>query len=518
MNYKEKKAYQEWLTYCDQVRASTPITDKVRNETASAKAARLRKLNSDPVAFAKWYFPHYIDSEFAWFHKKIFRQVDADPNIFGIFELPREHAKSVLVNVMIPMRLYAMGELTGMVVASQNESKAKTLLSDIQAEFQHNQRWINDYGELARMGDWRDGAFSTTDGMGFWAFGRGQSPRGIRKAALRPNYAVIDDIDDKVIVRNQKRVREIVTWILEDLYGALSIKGSRLVVAGNRIHKHSILAHLVGDLEHGDPKREGIVHIKVYAIEHPKTHKKADAHNGGVPAWKRYTIDMLTQKMKKMGYISARREYFHEHHEEDFIFKRKWIQFVKPLPINRYDNIIVYCDPSFKSTDKSDYKAIIAVGRKGKYLDILSTWVRQATTSAMVNHFYDLYDDLESHARYYMEANFLQDLILDEFEEVGVERDYQLPIRADKRKKPNKEVRIENLTPLFERGIIRISEKIRKSPDFETFKTQLLGFPFGKDDAPDALEGAVYFLQRGGRKGKFKARMGKYRTSNSRKL
>ncbi len=42
-----------------------------------------------------------------------------------------------------------------------------------------------------------------------------------------------------------------------------------------------------------------------------------------------------------------------------------------------------------------------------------------------------------------MEANFMQDTILDEFEREGNLRGYQVPVTADKRKKPDKFARIE---------------------------------------------------------------------------
>lgn len=504
---KDIREYQEWVLLCEQIRAKTPVI----KEDEKQKKIRITALKDDFNAFCTHYFPHYLDSHFGWFHLKAAQNIKDNKNIFAILEWPREHAKSVFANVLVSLFLYARGELSGMVVASANADKAKGLLGDLQAEFVSNNRWINDYGELAKMGDWRDGAFATTDGIGFWALGRGQSPRGIRKEAKRPNYAVVDDIDDKVIVRNGQRVRESVDWVMEDLYGALSIKAARMVIAGNRIHKASILAHLVGDVNPEDPKRKAITHIKVFAFEHIRTHSKADAKTGR-PAWKeRYTTKMLTDKMSVMGYRSARREYFHEHHEEGNVFKREWIAFTKTKHYSKYKSIVTYCDPSFKDTDKADFKAIVTVGSDGNRHDILDLWVRQASTKAMVDVFYDRYNKYENHARYYIEANMLQDLLLDEFTEEGEARQQSLPIRGDKRAKPNKYMRIENMSPLFERGLIKISDEIRQDPDTQEFIDQLIGFPYGHDDGPDALEGALHYTTRTARSSGFQPRYGNYK-------
>jgi len=213
-------------------------------------------------------------------------------------------------------------------------------------------------------------------------------------------------------VRNLSRVKDAVDWVLEDLYGALSIKGGRVVVAGNRIHQQSVLAHLVGDVQPEDPKRPGIIHIKVYAFE-TKTHRKADPQNG-LPAWKeRYTPAQLLDKMKVMGYRASRREYFHEHIEEGLVFQNEWIHWGKAE--KAYDEIVIYCDPSFKGTKDNDYKAVVAVGKAGRHTDILRAWVRQASVTAMVAVFYDWFAEMGMGARYYMEANFVQDLLLDQF-------------------------------------------------------------------------------------------------------
>lgn len=512
LSRQEQRQYQEWLDLCDRIRSHTTIPLSESAEETKNRAAGLRE---DFVKFCKYYFPHYMDSEFGWFHKKAAKEIIADRTCFAVLEWPREHAKSVFADIMLPLFLYAKGELTGMVIASATEDKAADLLSDLQAEFEGNQRFIHDYGSKVHMGSWRDGAFTTTDGIGFWAFGRGQSPRGIRVGSRRPNMAVVDDIDDKVIVRNEMRVRDAVDWVLEDLYGALSIQGSRMIIAGNRIHKKSILAHLVGDVEPDDPKRTGITHIKVYAFE-DKRHGKSD-HINGRPAWKeRYSAEQLLDKMPKMGYRASRREYFHEHIEEGIVFRYEWIQWGKVPALEKLEDINDYCDPSFKDTKKSDYKAVVTVGKQGRYVYVLSAWVRQATGTAMVQRMYDDFETYANHARYWIESNFLQDLLLDEFITEGDKRGYQLPIRRDDRKKENKEMRIENLSPLFERGLVIFNEKMRDNPDMQTLIQQLLSFPYGHDDGPDALQGGIDLLQASTRRSMIQPRFGKYRNNSKR--
>jgi predicted phage terminase large subunit-like protein len=515
MNRTESKEYQAWVEL--RKRIATQTISK-QNETEREKRDRIEKLKKDFSAFARYYFPHYIDSEFGWFHKEAAKKIAKDPNIFAILEWPREHAKSVFADVMVPMWLKARGELDGMMLASASYDKAAGLLGDIQAELMENQLYKEDFGEQFSLGDWQDGHFSTSDGVGFWAFGRGQSPRGTRNAAKRPNYGVIDDIDDAKIVKNDELVGEAVDWILGDFFGALSILGARLVVAGNRIHKKAILSHLVGDVEPDDPKREGVTHIKVFAIEDEKHNESNVSAPGARPAWKeRYTLEVLNQKMIKMGYRNAMREFFHKHIPKGKVFKPEDLPWWMPLKYHQYDELITYNDPSFKDTKKNDFKAIVLVGRKGTKYTILDCFVRQAKVTDMVASHYDMHESVgDLVCRHYMEANFMQDTLLDGYEEEGKERGYQMPIRPDKRKKPDKFARIENLLPLFSRGMVGFNEEKKKNPDMQVLREQFLGFPNGHDDGPDAVEGAISLMQKKTRSSKVKPRSGGYSRNVSR--
>ena len=112
---------------------------------------------------------------------------------------------------------------------------------------------------------------------------------------------------------------------------------------------------------------------------------------------------------------------------------------------------------------------------------------------------------------YYMEANFMQDLLLDEFKTVGNITGHQIPIRGDMRAKPDKFARIEAMSPLFERGLVLFNEKEKDSPGMITLKDQLLMFEKGAkshDDAPDAVEGAIWILSKRSRASDAQYRLG----------
>lgn len=517
LSRKEQKEYEIWLQEMQETVRLRPVAE----ETEGQKTKRIASLKKDFSKFCRYYFENFMDADFAWFHKKTVKLLTENDKINLVLEWPREHAKSVFCDVFLPLFLKARGELTGVILASSTEEKADGLLADLQEQLMFNQRYIADFGLQYKSGKWDTGHFVTTDGAGFWAFGRGQSPRGAREAANRPNLIIVDDIDDMEICKNEKRVSDAVDWVLGDLYGCAPIKKSRFIVVGNRIHKKSILANIVGDVEEGDPVKASITHIKVYALENPRTHK-ADLSEKGVPAWKeRYTREEILAKMDTMGRRIAMRELFHKHIVLGRIFREEHLPWADLPPIENCEKIVTYCDPSYKDTKKNDFKAILLIGKNGPYFDIYKAFCRQCTTPEMVRGHYNLAEEIpeDKSCAHWMEANFIQDIHLKKYDEEAEKRGYSIAIRGDKRKKPEKGERIENLSAYAERGFIRFNRQEKHSPDMQEVRNQFLGFPDAEhDDAPDAAEGGIYKLNKpGSGKKSGGIRTAKYKHNKSRR-
>jgi hypothetical protein len=521
----DRRAYAEWLDLCKRIEDTTALG---AFETPEQKDSRKKRLQGDFVAFCKYYFADFIDADFGWFHKKAIAEIEKDKTIKIVLEWPREHAKSIFADVFTAMYLYARGEVDGLLLISNTFDKAKVLLGDLQAQFVSNVRFINDYGDQAKNGSWTEGNFMTTEGVGFWAMGRGQSARGIRRASKRPNICFFDDMDDDSIIHNETLVDKALDWALKSVYPAMSLKGFRAIWLGNRIAKRSILAKYVGDYEIGKPIREGIVHIKVFAIENPRTHAKADFNNGR-PAWKeRYTLEQLKAMSDAIGRSNFGAEYMHEHLTKGKLFKPEWQYWFKTPPLKHFDGIVTYGDSSLG--EKSDYKAVFTLGIFNlKYgypykFHVLDVFCQQTTSKLFVNHFFEMYERYRELSEYWIESNALQKhgawkLLKQDFEAEEKIRGYVLPIRPDDTKKANKEARIEAEVGIFERGIVSWAEEKRGKKDFDIAWEQFTLFPEGKnDDAPDAFVGAKDKVQKRQGHANFRPRTGRYQTSDERRI
>lgn len=457
------------------------------NESEEDRAVRVARAQRDYAYFVTTYFPHLATKPTARFQSEAAEWIAKEERARALFEWSRGHAKSSHMGCLIPLWLMARGEkaFRHMVIVSKSEDSAKALLGDLQAELSTNEAYKRDFNLRTEPGsEWQAGRFSTSDGTSFVALGRGQSPRGLKKRGQRPDYILIDDIDDDALCRNEARVREAFNWMMTALFGTMAVGRGRFIMVGNRIGKNSILARFA--------ETKGIHHSVVNILD-----------KNGNPSWsENYTLEEIAELRRTMGERNFQKEYMNNPVTEGSIFKREWMRYEKPLRLKEYKRIVAYTDPSFKSTKQNDYKATVVVGktREGCY-HVLRCYASQTSVSEMVAWHYDIERWIDGRVpiRYYMEANFIQDLLLDEFRKEGVARGgRQIPITADKRKKPDKFSRIEAMQPLFERGLIAFCDH---STGMETLIEQLLSIEPGSrmhDDAPDALEGAVWMLNRGG--------------------
>lgn len=497
------KAQERWKQHCETVQAATAVNI---NETQAQRLARIRHLRTDYAAFVDYYFPHWtVNPETgkatpcAPFHVSAANKILKDRNLKAAFQWHRGAAKSTNMDVFVPMWLMAQEhrEINVMVLVGKSEDNAKTLLGDIQAELQYNQRYIHDFGEQYNVGTWEEGEFVTRSEVAFFARGRGQSPRGLRYRSHRPDYVIIDDLDDDELVESPARVTKLFDWVRSALFGTLDGGRGRFIMVGNLIAKNSVLAKWC------DIKSVHVTKVNIYDSK------------GNISWASKWTPQEVKDIENVVGYRAFQKEYMNNPIIEGAIFRNEWIRWGKRPAWSKFSEIVLYIDPSFKGSIKNDYKAAKLWGKAGTTLYHLRAFVRQSSVAEMVRWCYDLYEWTREQGisvRWYMEANFMQDTILDEFRREGELRGYQLPITGDKRKKPDKFQRVEAISPLWERGFVVYDETQRDDPDMLAGIDQTLAFEKGMrghDDAPDADEGAIWVLQRDTRAKSFNPSFGR---------
>jgi len=480
---KDRTALREWD---DMVRQMQQLTELPLKETVAQKQARIKRLLNDYEAFVRYYFASWAEVQMASFQKKGAQAVIDDKDIAAVMAWFRGSAKSMTFCTFVPLFLMARGELKFGVIIGQNQEKAELLLGDLQLQLEFNQRYIADFGKQCGYGKWAGGSLETEQGVYWVAAGMGVSPRGLRRGNARPDYVVCDDLDTEELNRNQERTREAVDWV-KSLPALRGIRGIRLILTNNIIHPKSIAAQLM--------EMPSWYTLRVDALD-----KK------GNPTWRElYTKEVYAKLREQMGLIAFEREYMNNPQIEGALFKGEWLIY-KPIPHKQwgtYSHIVGYFDPSYKNTEHADYKAITVVGAKAGTLEyhVLAVFVRRCDIGQAVRWMFEQNDRAGAGViiHWWMEQVLLQDMLMsyvkDEERRIG----RNLRLMGDKREKPAKEGRIQNLAPLFEQGRIIINENMKGGQDYSNWQDQLLAFGGSRrshDDAPDSLEGAIWLLER----------------------
>lgn len=477
----DKTFLERWDAYRQNVQRETPVP---REETKAQQSARVKRLLNDFPAFCQYYFPNYCSAPFAPFHLKFAKKVAQSDVIYIVRAWAREHAKSVVAGLFVPLFEKFNGRLANMLLVSHSYDNACELLMPLMVNLESNQRLLHDFGQQKSWRGWEVGRFITADGHSFRAIGAGQSPRGSRNEEKRPDFILIDDIDTDEESRNETRQQKKWDWIEQALFPTMSISGrKRFVVVGNIIAKKGVVMRASKRAD--DFETVNILDKK------------------GQPSWSsRYSLSDVNYMLSKISYASGQKEYFNNPISEGAVFTD--IKWGKVPPLSQFRFLVAYCDASYKNSRTNDFKAVPLVGELNGDYYIIKAFLEQTILNKMIGWFYDLKAYVAERTQVYnfVECNgfqdaWYQDVFSPALREIEKSQG-TLSVSPDDRDKPDKFSRIEgNLEPLNRRGSLIFNEAEANDPHMmrlaEQFKAIEPSLP-AHDDGPDAVEGAVWII------------------------
>ena len=527
----DKLLISSWKEFADGIRNSTPIDT---TETGSAKIARINRLQANPEEWFAYYFPKYSQkpdgtkSPPAQFHKDATVRVLNNPEWTEVRSWSRELAKSTRtmmevmylslvgnpVNVgagLAPAQL-AKGKTRAklptanrqlptikyrrkqnILLISNSEDNATRLLAPYKVNFEANNRIINDYGKQENIGSWTDTEFITKSGVAFRALGAGQSPRGTRNEAIRPDVIIFDDLDTDIDCLNPDTIDKHWNWVQEAVIPTRSISNPLLVIwCGNIIAEDCCVKRAQERADHVD-----IINIR-------------DAQ--GKSSWPEKNSEADIERVLSQISESARqKEYFNNPMTTGKTFAN--ITWGKCPPLKEMQFVVCYSDPSPSNRDHpgaksglgNSRKASWIVGKQGRRYYVYFGFLDAVGARKFIEGIYACRDyvDNQCPAYFIIENNSLQDPIytgiyLPLIYEIGAgSKKGVLGVTGDDRKKLDKWYRIEaTLEPINSRGdlIFNQDEKgnehmLRLVNEFKTAKitSKLL-------DGVDCIQGAVVEL------------------------
>lgn len=466
------KRYQEKLKL---VRSSGGAIDP--NETKADKLARIKRAKKDVRFLVKHYFPHYATSESADFQIKSAKQTLKDPTDKNFDEWGRGLAKSVWDDIIKPFWLWINDQAHYMVIVTTSKDRAEELLEDLKAEFEVNERIINDFGEQKNIGQWEKGFFITKSGFIAKALGAGQSVRGLRVKSQRPDYIVVDDLETKETIANPKRQKKLANWIERDLIPTMDGEIRRFQYANNKFAP--VMIQTILQDRHPNWR---VTNVKAYD---PSTYK---------PTWhQKYSNNYYKELEAEIGTLAALAEYNNEPHVEGEIFKEEHIQWAKMPRLNTMKIIIGHWDVAFAGSATSDFNAIKVWGLHGMNFWYVDGFVKRSKIRAAIMWMCDFQLTLPESVivHWQFEAQFWNDEIERTIAEVENEYGIKLNIIKVDTPKTKKYDRMLTMHPYYQNGRVYYNEKKKSHNDTQVGITQLFGLEPGyktNDDSPDADE------------------------------
>lgn len=487
----EKQRLSKWQKSLQELFAGTTIDSE---EPDHVRKERIHALETDPEAWFRYYFPGYSYAEPAEFHKAATKRVLVHPEWYEVRMWSRELAKSTRTMMEVFYLTFVghpeMGNelrVTDSAMTMERKKKryvllisnsldnATRLLMPYKANLELNKRLIQDYGRQESAGAWQAAEFTTASGIGFRAIGAGQSPRGSRNEEARPDIILFDDVDTDADCLNTDIVARHWRWIEEAAIGTRSVsQPTSIIFCGNRIALDCCIvraARLADEVT--------VVNIR---------------DENGVSTWpEKNTEQHIDRVLAQKSYAAAQKEYYNNPISEGAVFQK---MAYKPIaPLHEYQALVCYTDPSYKDTN--DYKATILVGKWQEEFHIIKCYLELATTAQMIEWHKQIMKLVGANAcYYYMEEVFMQDVLVREVALSGRQEGITIPVRGDKRKKPDKFMRIESLLePLHRNGLLYLNEAERHNPHMQRLDEQFVAFSAGSrahDDGPDAVEGAIW--------------------------
>lgn len=518
-----KEFEKQWAKLVNDIRTqATPFPGG-----AAAKIARIKQAKADKFFFAATYFPHYIqlteDNKDVWKHpgkeidwvKAGFAPIHADffaatelENKFTILAAFRESAKDTLLGKIDVLHKLYCEQAWFIPIIAYSDDHATTKVVPLKLEIENNERLKEDFGDLRGTVEWANDSFITSTGRKVKAYGRQRSLRGQENFGHRPDWIILNDVEDPTMTENPALIAKYVHKIKTDVLKSVNSPRWGAMLLCNYVSKQSIVHEFMTG-ENTDHFNKLIFRALVHN-EKKTAEDRELAHmcrvNKYADPWKsaweyRHPTLRLLEEQKNDPDTFDCEMMMRPKDRKNKKFKDTDFKFYTRQQIAGIEMVKYTCtDPSAK--EATDYKAIVTLGLpvRSEYLEIyvLDAWIRQESVDGMLEESYRQFD---AYRMKIMGVEMIGFAILleAEYKRLMKKKGKPLPIHTIE-KVDNKEARIESLVPLVRSGVIKFDTQ---QGDQGLLIRQLKGFPSKTpvsrggigDDGPDALALCVQLIQ-----------------------
>lgn len=432
----------------------------------------LAKLQANRPLAHKVLFPHRHMSKdgraipAAPFHAEM--QKDFASDLEGVLYMVfRGGAKSTIAEESIIIQA-GLREFRNCLIVGENAPRAASRLHAIRREIETNERLVQAFGEL-KGPIWGDDRIVLSTGACIQALGRGQALRGIKHEDQRPDLVFADDLEDRENVKTPEMRKKTIDWFLMDLLPACTPPGQRRIrMAATPLHPEALPLVLQAD-------PDWVTH------KYPIYYLGEDGQKRS--SWEDWfpTADVLAleESYLKRGNVQGfRQEYLCESEApETKAFKRDML--ITEPQVRTWQAVYSMTDPARTTNSKSaDTGRVVWSWIKGK-LVVWDAVGAQWTPSEVVDDLFQVYEDY--HPTWMgFEEDGLNLWATQAIRQEQVKRGVALPYKGVRAPRGKLDF-IRGLQPYFNAREVVFAKPL---PDLQA---QLMGFPNGKIDVPNAL-------------------------------
>lgn len=352
---QDRIALDNWNELVASVREHSDINP---TDTETEIRQRRERLEKNDEEWFKYYFAMYCTCESAAFHKKATGRMMRNSRWYEVRAWSRELAKSAR-SMMEISKLALTKKIRNVLLISNSADNAERLLLPFMANFEENQRIIQDYGQQKKPGAWETGEFTCMCGCSFRAIGAGQSPRGTRNKNFRPDFILVDDIDTDEECRNPERIKTKWKWLEEALIPTMSVSGNyRILFNGNIIAPDCCIKRAIEKAT--ELKAKGIGHVDIINIR----------GKDGLSVWpEKNSEEDIDLFLSLVSAAAAQKEFFNNPVVDGGVFAE--ITYGKVPALSRFKFLVIYGDPApgeNKTKKKFHQNGVPARETRGKAL------------------------------------------------------------------------------------------------------------------------------------------------------
>jgi len=444
--------------------AATPRGERLSTPLDPREDA-IRQLLLDPVLAHDVFFEDRHEHKSPKFHQEMLRDWHSETARILTIAF-RGSAKSTRAEEAICIEAAALRTMN-CVVIGESETRAAERLATVKHVFETNDALQNLF-DVGPGDTWTDTRCTLSNGVMLQAYGREQSLRGVKHLDRRPDLIFIDDLEDEESVKTPQQRAKTRSWLTRTVLPALE-PGGRIRMAATPLHPEALAMTL--------KRAKGSWLTRVY----PAMYKGADGE--WIATWPdRFPVDQLLAKWAEMTEIGESEAFVQEYLCEAvdpsvMVFSEDMMRVV-PRQRSWHPVYAVY-DPARTKSEHSATTGKVVASWIGARLVVWDASAKKMLPDEIVADIFEV-DRTYNPVAIGFEEDGLNEWALQPIRARQVETGQIVPLRPLKAPRGKLDF-IRGLQPYFKAGEVEFAQ------DLPELRNQLLGFPTGYIDAPNAL-------------------------------